>query len=48
MSEQTLQQKLDAAGSIVDIMRNQQDGPNVYQVVPAEYSNWRNDQKAWA
>ena len=36
MSEQTLQQKLDAAGSIVDLLRNQQVGPNVYPGVPAE------------
>ena len=48
MSEQTLQQKLDAAGDIVGFLRNQQVGPNVYPGVPAEYSNWRNEQKAWA
>ena len=48
MSEQTLQQKLDAAGDIVEFLRNQQVGPNVYPGVPAEYSNWRNEQKAWA
>ncbi len=48
MSEQTLQDKLDAAGNIVEFLRNQQVGPNVYPGVPAEYSNWRNEQKAWA
>ena len=48
MTEQTLQQKLDAAGDIVEFLRNQQVGPNVYPGVPAEYSNWRNEQKAWA
>jgi glycine cleavage system aminomethyltransferase T len=48
MSEQTLQQKLDAAGDIVEFLRNQQVGPNVYPGVPAEYSNWRDEQKAWA
>jgi len=48
MSEQTLQEKLDASGSIVELLRNQQVGPNVYPGVPAEYSNWRNEQKAWA
>ena len=48
MSEQTLQQKLDAAGDVVDMLRNQQTGPNVYPGVPAEYSNWRDEQKAWA
>lgn len=47
MTEQTLQEKLDAAGDIVALLRNQQVGPNVYPGVPAEYSNWRNEQKAW-
>lgn len=44
----TLQQKLDAQSSVVDFLRNQQVGPNVYPGVPAEYSNWRNEQRAWA
>jgi vanillate/3-O-methylgallate O-demethylase len=48
MTEQTLQQKLDQAGNIVEFLRNQQVGPNVYPGVPAEYSNWRNEQRAWA
>jgi glycine cleavage system aminomethyltransferase T len=48
MSEQTLQQKLDQAGDIVDFLRNQQTGPNVYPGVPAEYTNWRNEQRGWA
>src|SRR5690606_42088331 len=48
MSEQTLQQKLDSAGNVVDFLRNQQVGPNVYPGVPAEYSNWRNEQRGWA
>ncbi|HSG33992.1 MAG TPA: aminomethyl transferase family protein [Sphingomonadaceae bacterium] len=45
---QNLQQKLDAAGDIVTLLRNQQVGPNPYPGVPAEYSNWRNEQRAWA
>ncbi len=47
MSE-NLQQKLDAQGDVVDFLRNQQVGPNVYPGVPAEYSNWRNEQRGWA
>ena len=47
MSE-SLQQKLDAAGDIVGLLRNQQAGPNPYPGVPAEYSNWRNEQAAWS
>jgi syringate O-demethylase len=47
MSE-TLQAKLDAAGDIVELLRNQQAGPNPYPGVPAEYSNWRDEQRGWA
>ena len=36
MTEQTLQQKLDAQADLVDFLRNQQVGPNVYPGVPAE------------
>jgi syringate O-demethylase len=48
MSEQTLQQKLDSVGNVVDFLRNQQTGPNVYPGVPAEYTNWREEQRGWA
>src|SRR3546814_19497939 len=47
-SSDLLQQKLDAQADVVDFLRNQQVGPNVYPGVPAEYSNWRNEQRAWA
>jgi syringate O-demethylase len=45
---QSLQQVLDASGDIVEMLRNAQVGPNVYPGVPAEYSNWRTEQQAWA
>lgn len=32
---------------IVEPLRNQQTGPNVYPGVPAEYTNWRDEQQAW-
>ena len=31
----------------VDLLRNQQTGPNVYPGVPPEYTNWRDEQEAW-
>lgn len=45
---QSLQDVLDASGDIVEMLRNAQVGPNVYPGVPAEYSNWRTEQQAWA
>ena len=44
---QSLESMLNGAGSIVDLLRNQQAGPNVYPGVPAEYSNWRDEQRGW-
>lgn len=43
----TLESVLAGAGDIVELLRNQQTGPNVYPGVPAEYSNWRAEQWAW-
>ena len=45
---QSLESRLGAAGDIVTMLRNQQVGPNVYPGVPAEFSNWRSEQRAWA
>lgn len=42
-----LDQVLSDAGDIVELLRNQQSGPNVYPGVPSEYSNWRDEQWAW-
>ncbi|UZK65075.1 syringate O-demethylase [Sphingomonas sp. M1-B02] len=42
-----LEQVLGQAGDIVELLRNQQTGPNAYPGVPAEYSNWREEQWAW-
>ena len=47
MSEPSLQDLLDSAESPVELLRNSQAGPNVYPGVPAEFSNWRNEQMAW-
>jgi glycine cleavage system aminomethyltransferase T len=42
-----LEEVLQAAGSPVKLLRNSQTGPYVYPVVPAEFSNWRDEQRAW-
>ncbi len=47
MSPSNLQEVLDAAGSTVEHLRNSQIGTYIYPVVPAEFSNWRREQKAW-
>ena len=47
MTERSLQDVLDAAPSPVELLRNAQTGPNVYPGVPAEFTNWRDEQQAW-
>jgi vanillate/3-O-methylgallate O-demethylase len=43
----SLEDLLKSAGNPVNMLRNSQIGAYVYPVVPAEYSNWRDEQRAW-
>jgi vanillate/3-O-methylgallate O-demethylase len=47
MSDQCLEDLLQSAGSPVELARNSQIGPYVYPAVPSEFSNWRDEQRAW-
>ena len=47
MAAKNLQDVLDAAGDTVEHLRNSQLGTYIYPVVPAEFTNWRREQKAW-
>ncbi len=47
MSYKSLEQLLQEVGNPVTLLRNSQTGPYVYPVVPPEYSNWRDEQRAW-
>jgi len=47
MSSQSLEALLKTAGNPVNLLRNSQIGAYVYPVVPAEYTNWRDEQRAW-
>lgn len=47
MTYKSLAEKLQAAGSAVEMARNSQIGPYVYPAVPAEFSNWMDEQVAW-
>ncbi|HEY6029918.1 MAG TPA: hypothetical protein VIU44_05120 [Gaiellaceae bacterium] len=47
MSHRSLEDAIEEAGSPVELARNSQIGPYVYPAVPAEFSNWREEQVAW-
>ncbi|KAD3515092.1 aminomethyl transferase family protein [Arthrobacter yangruifuii] len=47
MSPKSLQEVLDASPNAVDYLRNVQVGAYVYPVVAAEFTNWRNEVRAW-
>jgi syringate O-demethylase len=47
MTQRSLEELLASVDSTVDMLRNAQVGPNVYPGVPAEYTNWRDEQWAW-
>jgi vanillate/3-O-methylgallate O-demethylase len=47
MAQQNLEGVLKAAGDTVRLLRNSQIGAYVYPVVPSEFSNWRDEQRAW-
>jgi vanillate/3-O-methylgallate O-demethylase len=47
MSRQSLESLLQSAGNPVKMLRNSRLGAYVYPVVPSEFSNWRDEQRAW-
>jgi syringate O-demethylase len=47
MSRASLEDLLRTVESPVELLRNSQAGPNVYPGVPAEFTNWRDEQTAW-
>ncbi len=47
MTYRNLEEKLQAVGDPVSMVRNSQIGPYVYPAVPSEFSNWRDEQRAW-
>ncbi len=47
MQEKNLETALRESGNPVKLLRNAQTGPYVYPGVPPEYTNWRDEQRAW-
>lgn len=47
MSSRSLEDLLQSGANPVEFLRNSQVGAYIYPVVPAEFSNWRDEQRAW-
>src|SRR6516162_2206431 len=47
MSYRSLEDALETAGSPVNLLRNSQIGPYEFPVVRSEFTNWRDEQRAW-
>lgn len=47
MTHKSLEDILKVAGNPVEMLRNSQIGAYVYPVVAGEFTNWRDEQKAW-
>ena len=47
MSHRNLEELLAATGNAVKLLRHSQIGPYAFPVVRSEFSNWRDEQRAW-
>jgi vanillate/3-O-methylgallate O-demethylase len=47
MSYKSLEEALQKVGSPVELLRNSQIGPYAFPVVRSEFTNWRDEQRAW-
>ena len=47
MTNQSLEELLQTVGSPVKLLRDAQIGPYAFPVVRSEFSNWRDEQRAW-
>jgi glycine cleavage system aminomethyltransferase T len=42
-----LQEKIDAAGGVLNMLRASAQGHMIFPGIPAEFTNWRDEQRAW-
>ena len=47
MTTRSLEDVLASAGNPVEMLRNAPIGAYVYPIVAPEFSNWRDEQRAW-
>jgi glycine cleavage system aminomethyltransferase T len=47
VSHRSLEDLLGSVGNPVELLRNSQTGANIFPGVPPEFTNWRDEQRAW-
>lgn len=47
MTPKNLEELIQQSGGAVELLRNAGSGASVYPGVPAEFTNWRDEQRAW-
>src|SRR5215510_3131807 len=47
MSYRSLEEALQSVKSPVELLKNSQIGPYAFPVVRSEFTNWRDEQRAW-
>src|SRR5437588_9203281 len=47
MTYRNLEEALQSVGNAVEMLRNSQIGPYAFPVVRPEFTNWRDEQRAW-
>jgi len=46
-TQPSLESAITAAGGPVDMLRSSNIGPVIFPGIPAEFTNWRDEQRAW-
>lgn len=47
MAETSLEQKINAAGGVLNMLRGSDLGHVIFPGIPPEFTNWRDEQRAW-
>ena len=47
-SSMSLEDAIRKAGGPINLLRSSNMGPHPFPVIPPEFSNWRDEQRAWA
>ena len=47
MKNRSLEEKIDEAGGVLQMLRSSDLGHVIFPGIPPEFTNWRDEQRAW-